>query len=217
MSSELVKKTAEYVRKKMKGDPAGNDWFHLERVWKTAKRLQEKEGGDLELIELSALLHDLGDFRQYEFDEGRGSLILHGMMDILEIDDAKQEKIIAIVENTHFLGDDTKKPNTIEAKIVQDADWLDALGAVGVARVFAFGGRIKRAFHDPVLKPRKTLGKDEYLRRRREGTSYNQFYERILKLPGLLNTKTSRKMAKERLQFTRYFLKNFDEEWNGEF
>ncbi|TAN33638.1 HD domain-containing protein [Patescibacteria group bacterium] len=217
MSTELVKKTAEYVRKKMTGDPAGNDWFHLERVWKLSKRLQAKEGGDLELVELSALLHDLGDYKQFEFDQGKGHLILHGMMDILEIDDARQEQILHIVENAHYKGDGAKAPDSIEGKIVQDADWLDALGAIGIARVCAFGGRVKRVLHDPAIKPRKRLSQDEYQRRRSEGTTYNQFFERILKLPKLMNTKTARKLAEKKAKFTQEFLKNFDKEWSGEF
>lgn len=210
----LVEKTAEYVKKKMYNEPTGHDWYHTERVWKIAKRLQAEEGGDLEIIELASLMHDLGDNSMYELDD-RGFLVLHGMMDILEIDDAKQEKIINIATEMLYHGDLTKSPQSLESKIVQDADWLDSLGAIGISRVFATGGRLKRPLHDPKRKIRKRLSREDYLHNKREGTSFNYFYEKPLKLAERLNTKTAKELAKLRVKFTREFLDQFLQEWDG--
>ncbi|MDD4476598.1 MAG: HD domain-containing protein [Patescibacteria group bacterium] len=215
MRDNLIQKTAEFVKKKLYNEATGHDWYHVERVWKMAKRLQIEEGGDLELIELTALLHDLGDYKQYEFNEFKGSLVLHGMMDVMGIEPKKQEKILQIVSEAQYNGDETKTPKTIESRIIQDADWLDALGAIGIARTFATGGRIKRMIHDPKRKPRKKLSKADYQKRKQEGTSFNYFFEKVLKLPKMLNTKTARNIAGQRSQFLKKFIKEFLEEWEG--
>jgi len=215
-NSALVQKTAQYVKQKLFSEPTGHDWYHVERVWRIAKELQKKEGGDSEIIELAVLLHDLGDYKQYNFNETKGSLVLHGMMDILEIEEELQEKIINITLEAQYSGDDTKTPSSIEGKIVQDADWLDALGAIGIARVFATGGSIKRVLHDPERKPRKRLSKVDYQRHKQEGTSYNYFFEKILKLPKMMNTPTAKKIAQERVKFVKDFIRQFMSEWEGE-
>jgi len=212
--STLIEKTAEYVRKKLQNEPTGHDWYHTERVWKMALRLQAEEGGDKELIELASLMHDLGDNSHFELDD-RGSLVLHGMMDVLEIDEDKQEKIIKIANDLRYGGDSTKPASTMESKIVQDADWLDTIGALGIARVFATGGRIKRSLHDPKRKIRKKLTREDYLQRKQEGTSFNYFYEKPLKLAERLNTKTAKEIAKHRVKFTKDFLAEFLSEWDG--
>jgi len=216
MPSELIQKTADYVKLKLYSEPTGHDWFHVERVWKMAKLLQSEEGGDLELVELAALLHDLGDYKQYGFNENKGTLVLHGMMDILDIDEGWQVKILTIIDEAQYKGTETKSPETIEGKIIQDADWLDALGAVGIGRTFATGGRIGRVMYDPHRKPRINLSKDDYLHRKTEGTSLNYFYEKILKLPDLMNTKTARRIAEERAKFIEEYIKQFKAEWEGE-
>jgi len=214
--SELIKKTAEYVKKKLTNDPTGHDWYHIERVLRMAKRLQAEEGGDLKLIELAVLLHDLGDYKQYEFDELKGIMVLRGMMDILEIETDLQEKIIKIVDEAQYKGDATVVPQTLEGKIIQDADWLDAMGAVGIARTFSTGGRIKRVIYDPKRKPRKKLSKEDYQRRKTDGTSINYFYEKVLKLPKMMNTKTARDIAEKRAKFIENYIEEFLIEWRGE-
>lgn len=216
MSSSLVETTIEYVKKKLYSESTGHDWRHVERVWKMAKRLQKEEGGDLELIQLAALLHDLGDYKQYEFNEAKGSLVLHGMMDIVGIEDEVQEKILDIVAESQYNGDDTKPPSTLEAKIVRDADFLEALGAIGVARTFATGGRIKRILHDPDRKPRKKLSKIDYQHKKQEGTSFNYFYEKALKLPLLMSTATGKQLAERRAKYIKDFIEEFLGEWRGE-
>lgn len=215
MSTELVKKTIHFVRKQLANEPTGHDWPHCERVWNTAKKIQAVEGGDLELVELAALLHDLGDYKSLDFDENKGVLVLRGMMDVLEIPKDIQKKIVAIVDESMFLGDDTKVPKTLEGKIIQDADWLDNFGAIGIARTFATGGRIKRVIHDPDRRVRKRMPRTVYLHKKIEGSSINFFYEKVLKLPEMLNTETARKLAKKRVEFTKIYLDEFLREWEG--
>lgn len=215
MSTELVKKTAQYVKQKLFNEHTGHDWYHVQRVWRLAKQLQSEEGGNLELVELASLLHDLGDYKQYDFNERKGSLVLHGMMDILEIEEELQKKIVAITLESQYNGDDTKPASTLEGRIVQDADWLDAMGAIGISRIFANGGNIKRVIHDPERKPRRRLTKKIYQTKKQEGTSFNYFYEKTLKLPDLLNTSTAKIIGKERIKFVKLFLERFLDEWNG--
>ncbi len=214
MPVDLIKKTADYVKKKLTNEPTGHDWYHVERVWKMTKRLQAEEGGDLQLIELCALLHDLGDNNFYEFDD-KGFLVLHGMMDVLEIDDELQEKIVKIAGELRYKGDATKPASSLEGKIVQDADWLESLGALGVARVFATGGRIKRILHNPLIKPRTKFTVQDYRYKKTEGTSFNYFYEKGLRLSKMMNTKTARQIAEKRAKFLEGYIEEFLAEWDG--
>lgn len=215
MSSELVKKATAFVKRQLIDEPTGHDWHHIRRVFEVAKKIQAVEGGDLEIVELAALLHDLGDYKQLDFDEDKGILVLRGMMDVLEIPTDLQKKIITIVEESMFVGDETIVPSTLEGKIIQDADWIDNFGAIGIARTFATGGRMKRIIHDPDRRVRKKLPRHVYLRKKREGTSFNFFYEKTLKLPEMLNTETAKKIAKERVKFTQIYLDQFLKEWEG--
>ena len=216
MVSGLVKKTAEYVRKKLSNDHYGQDWFHTQRVWRMATQLQTLEGGNLQLIELAALLHDVGDYKHYDFNEKKGSFALRATMDILDIDTELQQKILETIQESEYKADETKCPATIEGKILQDAKWLDCLGAIGVARTFAEGGSMQRVIHDPSRKVRKKLTKKDYQERKREGTSINHFYEKILKLPDMINTGAAKEVARRRLAFIEHFLDEFVREWEGE-
>lgn len=212
----LIVKTATYVRKKTYSDPSGSDWYHLERLLSLARRIQAEEGGDLEVIELAILLHGFRSYKEHNYDEQKGILALMGIMDILEIPEGQQAMIREIIIDAQYIGEETKTPKTLEGKIVQDVDWLDALGAIGIARTFAAGGNINRMLHDPHKRPRKYLSKDDYFYRKTEGTSINYFYEKLFKLPKLLNTKTAKAIAKEREGFMRLFIEEFLTEWEGQ-
>lgn len=216
MASDLVQRTANYVRLKLLNEPTGHDWLHVERVWRIARRLHKEEGGDLELLELAVLLHDLGDYKQFDFDEKKAALVLRGMMDVLSIEEELQKKIVKIIDEAQYIGSETKSAKTIEGKILQDADWLDALGAIGIARTFATGGRIRRMLYDPKRKPRKKLNRDDYLHRKQEGTSINYFVEKVLKLPTMMNTKTAKEIGQKRAEFIKNYLREFLAEWRGE-
>lgn len=204
-----------FVRKKMYSDPSGSDWYHIERVITTARRIQKEEGGDLELIEMAILLHSFRSYKEHNFNEQKGLLALTGIMDILEISEETQALLHKIIVESQYTGEETRTPRSLEGKIVQDADWLDALGAVGIARTFAAGGHINRMLHDPYKRPRKYLSKADYLYKKTEGTSLNYFYEKLLKLPKLMNTKTARSIAKERERFIKVFIAEFLAEWEG--
>jgi len=213
---ELVRKTASYVRLKQSGEYTGHDWFHTERVLKMAQLIQSKEGGDLETVELAALLHEIGDTINYEFEEKKGPMVLRGMMDILDLPKEKQNQLVKIISEIRYQGDDTPAPQSLEGKIVQDADMLDLLGAIGIARVFATGGKIGRMLHHPKHRPRRRLTREDYVFRKQEGTSINYFYEKILKLPAHFNTATAKKIAERRFKFSEHFLKELERDWNGE-
>lgn len=216
MSSDLVKKTAEYVKKKLTGEPTGHDWYHVQRVWKMGKRLQSEEGGDTQVVELATLLHDLGDNNLYEFDNQKGFFVLRGMMDVLEIDEELQDKIIKIVDELRYRGDATKPASSLEGKIVQDADWLESLGAIGVARIFSTGGRIKRMLYDPEIHARSKFTAKDYRYKKADGTSLNYFYEKSYKLSAMMNTKTARRVAERRTKYMENFIAEFLEEWKCE-
>ena len=216
MSTELVKKAAEYVKKKLYGEPTGHDWYHVQRVWKMSKRLQAEEGGDVQIIELAALMHDLGDNSMYELDEKKGFLVLRGMMDVLEIESNQQEKIIEIVDELRYLGDTTKSASLLEGRIVQDADWLESLGAIGIARIFSTGGRIRRVIYDPNISIRHKLTTRDYLYHKSSGTSLNYFYKKSFKLAKMMNTKTAQQIAGKRIKYLESFIEEFLNEWKCE-
>lgn len=216
MTSELIQKTADFVRLKLQSEHTGHDWYHVERVLKTARFIQSKEGGDLELVELAALLHDLGDDETHDFHQEKGSLILCGMMDILEIEEDLQNKIIKIVNESQWYGDETKAPSTLEGKIIQDADLLDSTGVIGLVRVFATGGNIGRVIYDPKRKPREFVSARDYPLKKYRGTGINQIYEKLLKIPDRLNTETAKKIVKKRTEIVGIFLEKFYKEWNCE-
>lgn len=217
MADNVIERTAKHVRSRFVREGSGHDWFHTQRVWKLAKFLQSQEGGNLELIELGALLHCAAehDFKNRQDDQAR-IYALEGILDVLDINEALQPQIITIAQVCKFRGRDTLRPNTLEGKIVQDANFLDTLGAIGVARGFAAGGYIGRVIHDPENKPNVGVRKDQYYKRKKEGTSINYFYEKPLQLLPFINTPTAKRIAAQRLKFTTAFLEQFEQEWQME-
>lgn len=215
-NKELIDKTKHYVKVKLLNEPTGRDWYHVERVRKISKVLQSEEGGDSLVIELAALLHDVGDYKKYGFSQRKGDLALDAMMDILEIDNNLQEKVMAVIQEAQYNGIETKTPASIESKILQDADFLECVGAVGIARTFAIGGSFGRAIYDPKRGPREVQSRVDYQKKKFEGTSFNYFYEKSLKLPELMNTKAGKKIALQRAEFLEKYIEQFLHEWNGE-
>jgi len=213
---ELIEKTKNYVRVKLFDEPTGRDWYHVERVRKTAKALQSEEGGELFIIELASLLHDVGDYKKYGFSQRKGDLALDAMMDILEIDNQLQERIMSVVQEAQYNGIETKSPQSIEGRIIQDSDFLECMGAIGVARTFAIGGSFGRPIYNPKRGPREVQSRVDYQKKKFEGTSFNYFYEKSLKLPELMNTKTGKKIALRRVKYLETFIEEFLHEWNSE-
>ncbi len=194
-----------------KDDSSGHDIFHTKRVRDMSVTLQKKEGGDIDVIRLSALLHDADDrklFNSVNYQNARRIMSEHG------IDSETQEKVIRIISQISFKGKDSVIPDTSEGKIVQDADRLDAIGAVGIGRAFAYGGKAGRKMYDPSENFKDGMSEDEYFSN--EGTTINHFYEKLLLLKDMMNTSEGRRIAEHRHAFMENFLKEFYSEWNGQ-
>lgn len=212
----LIEKTIAFVKEKLEGAEAGHDWFHIERVWKLSKKIAEKEGGNLDVIELSALLHDIADPK---FHNGNETMALEISRNFLESEMVSEEiilQVLFIIKNISFKNrGELPEKLPLELEIVQDADRLDAIGAIGIARTFNFGGFKNNLMYDPEIKPNLGMKKEEY--KKSNGTTINHFYEKLLLLNDLMNTETAKKIASERHDFMLKFLDEFYKEWKVEF
>ena len=210
----IIKKTADYVKEALAGEGSGHDWWHVYRVWKMAKYIGKKEKADMFVVELAALLHDIADYKFYGGDEEIGPKIASKWLKSLGLEKKYLDEVVGIVRNTSLRGARVKHNiKTLEGKIVFDADKLDALGAIGIARTFAFGGYMKREIYNPKVKPYLHKSFEEY----KNGKSHtiNHFYEKLLLLKGLMHTKTARQIAKKRHKYMEDFLERFYKEWEG--
>ena len=208
--------TINFVKEKLEGAEAGHDWFHIERVWKLSKKIAEKEGGNLEVIELSALLHDIADPKFHNGDETLALKISQNFLEEIHIDTELIEQVLFVIKNISFKNRAEAPENPpLELQIVQDADRLDAIGAIGIARTFNFGGFKNNLMYHPEIKPNLGMNKEEY--KKSNGTTINHFYEKLLLLKDLMNTETAKKIASERHNFMLQFLDEFYKEWNVEF
>jgi uncharacterized protein len=211
-ASEIVDRTAEYVRTQMADDATGHDWWHVWRVWQTAKRLAECEGADLFVVELAALLHDVADWKLHDGDLSAGPRAARKWLQRLEVDESVIAHVCEVVGGISFKGAGVATPMaTIEGQCVQDADRLDAIGAVGVARCFAFGGAKNRLIFDPEAPPELHASFEDY--RKKSGPSINHFYEKLLLLKDRMQTDSGRVLAAERHQFLETYLTQFFAEW----
>lgn len=207
--------TINFVKEKLEGAEAGHDWFHIERVWKLSKKIAEKEGGNLEVIELSALLHDIADPKFHNGDETLALKISKDFLEEIHVNAELIEQVLFVIKNISFKNRAEAPENPpLELQIVQDADRLDAIGAIGIARTFNFGGFKNNLMYHPEIKPNLGMNKEEY--KKSNGTTINHFYEKLLLLKDLMNTETAKKIASERHDFMRQFLDEFYKEWNVE-
>lgn len=214
LSAGLIDRTAEHVKGKLSGDDTGHDWWHVCRVWRMAKRIGGAEKADLLIVELAALLHDIADWKAYGGDSTVGPELAREWLVSLELDPIVIEHVCQIVADISFKGADVKQPRlSLEGKIVQDADRLDAIGAIGIARAFAYGGAKGRLIYDPAIKPAEHRTVEAYLQS--NGTTINHFYEKLLLLKDRMNTATGRAIAEERHRIMEEFLRWFYEEWEG--
>lgn len=209
----IVEKTAEYVRKKLREAEAGHDWQHVKRVWNNAKYIAQKERkGDLLVIELSALLHDIADAKFHNGDESIGPCLTDRFLRSQNMSEEVITHVTKIVENISFRKRHQSKDfHSIELEILQDADRLDAIGAIGIARVFNFGGYFNRPLYAPGELEVET-GSTNGINRKH---SIGHFYEKLLLLADMMNTRTGRELAKERHKFMLAFLDQFYREWEG--
>lgn len=209
----IINKTKEYVKSKLEGEGTGHDFWHILRVYKTSIYIGEKENADLFIVELAALLHDIADWK---FNEGKGDIatnLINTWLGSLGVDDSIINKITKIIRTMSFKGGTTNAvQETIEGKVVQDADRLDAMGAIGIARAFAYGGYKQRELYNPNIKPQKYKDFEEY--KKNLGTTVNHFYEKLLLLKDLMNTESGKTMARERHDFMEVYLEQFYKEWD---
>ena len=207
--------TINFVKEKLERAEAGHDWFHIERVWKLSKKIAEKEGGNLEVIELSALLHDIADPKFHNGDETLALKISKDFLEEIHVNAELIEQVLFVIKNISFKNRAEAPENPpLELQIVQDADRLDAIGAIGIARTFNFGGFKNNLMYHPEIKPNLGMNKEEY--KKSNGTTINHFYEKLLLLKDLMNTETAKKIASERHNFMLQFLDEFYKEWNVE-
>lgn len=211
----LIENTVEFVKEKLEGAEAGHDWFHIERVWKLSKKIAETENCNQEVVELAALLHDIADPKFHNGDE---TLALKVSREFLESQNAEEElieQVLFIIKNISFKNRAEVPQNLpVELKIVQDADRIDAIGAIGIGRTFNFGGFKNNPMYDPNVEPKLNMSKEEY--KKSNGTTINHFYEKLLLLKDLMNTEKGKEIAGERHDFMLKFLDQFYKEWNVE-
>ena len=209
MVEDWIQHTFEFVRQHHQGDTSGHDVWHIERVWKLAKHLQQHEGGDALIIELGALLHDVDDRKLHTHPTQHAETWLKR----LPLEDATRSKILAVIAQVSFKGAGVKTiPNSLEAQIVQDADRLDAIGAIGIARTFAYGGHVGQILHDPAHTPQRHTTTQAYYSA--QTTSINHFYEKLLLLKDRLNTSEAIRLAERRHATLVEFLRAFHAEWD---
>ena len=211
----LIDNTILFVKQQLENAEGGHDWFHMERVYKNALLIAREETCDLTVVELGALLHDIADSKFHDGDETIGPKTARAFLEKEKVDEGTIQHVINIIENISFKGGNFEKNfYSKELAIVQDADRLDALGAIGIARTFNYGGFKNRVLYNPEIAPNLNMSKEEY--KNSEAPTLNHFYEKLLLLKDKMNTETGRKIALERHQYMENFLSQFYAEWEGE-
>lgn len=215
MNNDVIEKTRAFAQSFFEDEGSGHDWWHVYRVWQTAKHLASEEGADSTIVQVAALLHDVSDWKLHGGDEQKG---LQKIRELLaqDLDPASIEKVCDIISKISYKGADVKAApmDSLEGQVVQDADRLDAIGALGIARAFAYGGNKGRLIHHPERKPEMHDSFEAY--KSNSGPSINHFYEKLLLLKNRMNTPTGKKIAEQRHQFMELYLKQFFREWHGE-
>lgn len=215
-TEEIIAEVAHQMKQKFSGEETGHDWYHIERVWKNAKLISANEECDPFIVELGALLHDVADHKFVEDFEKETNERVNQILSALNVSSDAIEQVLHIVHNCSFKGGiGENKMKSIEGLIVQDADRLDAIGAIGIARTFAFGGKFGNMIYDPEVLPVDFQSEDQYRKTRTH--TINHFYEKLLKLKQLMNTTTGKSLAEKRHQYMEEFLKQFYGEWEGKF
>ena len=210
---DRIEQTITFVKGMLEGAEAGHDWFHIERVYHTALHINAKEGGDPLIVSLASLLHDIADSKFNGGDEEKGPRIAGEFLRTLGISEAIISEVQLIIKNMSYkAGLGQIDYHSRELNIVQDADRLDAIGAIGIARAFTYGGFKNRLMYDPAVLPAPDQDKEAY--KNSTAPTINHFYEKLLKLKDLMNTSYGKQLAEERHQFMLIFLEQFHKEWN---
>ncbi|MBF4473104.1 MULTISPECIES: HD domain-containing protein [Flavobacterium] len=212
---DLINKTILFVKEKLENAEGGHDWFHIQRVYKNALLIASGETCDETVVKLGALLHDIADSKFHGGDETVGP---KAAREFLEKEGASEDTIkhiVQIIDNISFKGGNNEKTfSSIELDIVQDADRLDAIGAIGIARAFNYGGFKNRAMYNPQISPNLSMTKEEY--KNSQAPTINHFYEKLLLLKDKMNTQTGKEIAQKRHEYMQGFLSQFYAEWDGE-
>jgi uncharacterized protein len=211
----VIDNTILFVKQQLENAEGGHDWFHIERVYKNSLLIAEEEDCNLLVVKLGALLHDIADSKFHNGDETIGPSIARGFLENQNVDESTIAHVINIIENISFKGGNFEKQfDSKELEIVQDADRLDAIGAIGIARTFNYGGYKNRPLYNPAIAPNLHMTKEEY--KNSESPTLNHFYEKLLLLKDKMNTPTGKKIAESRHLFMEHFLSQFYAEWDGE-
>ena len=208
----ITENTIQFVKEKLKNAEAGHDWFHIARVYKNAKLIAAEENCDVLLVEISALLHDIADAKFHDGDENIALEISRNFLETQNCSEKFIEDVLYMIKNISFKNrEEIGNEIPVELQILQDADRLDAIGAIGIARTFHFGGFKNNLIYDPEIPPVTKFNKEEY--KKSNGTTINHFHEKLLLLKDLMHTKTGKEMAEKRHQVMLNFLEEFYEEW----
>ncbi|WP_421878393.1 HD domain-containing protein [Marinoscillum sp.] len=211
---ELIETTIAFVKEQLENAEGGHDWWHIERVWKLSKKIAETEDVDLLTVELGALLHDIADSKFHNGDESIGPKKARAFLESQKVDEPVNTHIEQIIRHISFKGGHQPQGfKSLELDVVQDADRLDAIGAVGIARAFNYGGFKNRELYNPSIPPNLHMTKEEY--KKSTAPTINHFYEKLLLLKDRMNTSTGKRLAAQRHQFMEQFLEEFYHEWNG--
>ena len=214
-SKKLIEKTRIYVEKELASDGSGHDWWHVYRVWSLAKKMAQTESADLTIVQLSALLHDIADWKFNDGDESAGPKQAAKWLRKNKADSKIIDAVCEIIATLSYKGAGVTTPmRTIEGKVVQDADRLDAIGAMGIARTFAYGGNKNRLMYQPDKSPVMHQNFEDY--KKNTGHTINHFYEKLLLLKDRMNTQSAKKLAEKRHLFMEDYLDHFFKEWNGD-
>ena len=209
---QLVQNATKFIKGIFQNDFSGHDFFHSMRVYRTAINIAEAEHADLEVVALAALLHDVDDRKLSPMTAEKKENAARFMRS-QNVPESEIRQVCQIIDEVSFKGTDSVRPSTPEGKCVQDADRLDALGAIGIARTFAYGGSHNRAIYDPELPPRAAMNQAQYYSSK--STSLNHFYEKLFLLEGMMNTETGKAIARKRTQYMQQFVDEFLNEWDG--
>ncbi len=210
----IIQTTAEHVQKLLSGEGSGHDWWHIWRVWQTAKRIGAAEHADMPVVELAALLHDIGDHKFHNGDETMGAKLSRAWLQKLLVPEETIRHVIQVIEEVSFKGAGTSSAvSTLEAQVVQDADRLDAIGAIGIARAFAYGGYKGRELYNPAIPPVMHASFEEY--KKNTAPTLNHFYEKLFLLKARMHTAAAKQMAEKRHSHMQEFVQQFLSEWEG--
>jgi len=210
----IINRTIDFVKHTLKGAEGGHDWFHIQRVFNNAKLIVKTESANELIVSLGALLHDIADSKFHDGDETIGPIKATEFLISQNIDSIVIEHVVQIIKNISFKGGNVdRKFTSIELDIVQDADRLDAIGAIGIARCFNYGGFKNREIFNPKVQPKLNMTKEEY--KNSNTPSINHFYEKLLLLKDKMNTKTGKRLSTQRHQFMEQYLEKFYAEWDG--